>query len=402
MQDLNRELKDAEQNYRQREKEAKEAREALVRYGRANKELKIQKQEAQRTAAEWKDKLDEATPQENRLDALQEELQKTEEEVKNHENQFLDTFEEKNRLHAKQRELKDQLDAIEQTLQDISVEHAKLETKRKRLAEKRQDALHQKNEALAAVTDAENDKTVAEQRCEDQRAEVATFTEQATSICDRVRVDRSLTKETLEAWLGKNEREILRAREKLGGDRQELLNKSLTAQKKYKLLRAHYMKIRSISQLLKVTREERIHRWRKFRTLISTAAQLQFTFMLAHRRFRGQMKLRHLEKMLDVSIEPDITRISEKGRQTKTLSGGEKSYSTICLLLALWEAMGSPIRCLDEFDVFMDQINRNVVVDMIIEGARRSGNRQFILISPQSMGGDISKQPDVKLIRFVF
>ena len=33
--------------------------------------------------------------------------------------------------------------------------------------------------------------------------------------------------------------------------------------------------------------------------------------------------------------------------------GGEKSYSTICFILAIWEAMETPFRCLDEFDIFM-------------------------------------------------
>lgn len=50
-------------------------------------------------------------------------------------------------------------------------------------------------------------------------------------------------------------------------------------------------------------------------------------------------------------MEPDITKDDPTGRGAKTLSGGEKSFSQICLLLALWEAMGSPIRCLDELYV---------------------------------------------------
>jgi len=90
-----------------------------------------------------------------------------------------------------------------------------------------------------------------------------------------------------------------------------------------------------------------------------------------------------------------MTKQSDSGRKTQTLSGGEKSFSTICLLLAIWEAMGSPIRCLDEFDVFMDSVNRAQSMSMMIQAARRSVGRQFILITPQSMsnvqmGEDVS------------
>jgi chromosome segregation ATPase len=81
-----------------------------------------------------------------------------------------------------------------------------------------------------------------------------------------------------------------------------------------------------------------------------------------------------------------MTKRTDAGRKTQTLSGGEKSFSTICLLLSIWEAMGSPIRCLDEFDVFMDNVNRATSMSMMIQAARRSVGRQFILITPQSMG----------------
>lgn len=125
-------------------------------------------------------------------------------------------------------------------------------------------------------------------------------------------------------------------------------------------------------------------------------AQSHFKYLLTEREFRGELELSHADKTLEIKVQPDKTTKTNKGRQTKTLSGGEKSFSTICLLLALWEAMGSPVRCLDEFDVFMDQVNRDVSMGMMIRAARRAVSRQFILITPQSMN-NVRIGDDVKI-----
>ena len=48
------------------------------------------------------------------------------------------------------------------------------------------------------------------------------------------------------------------------------------------------------------------------------------------------------------------------------LSGGERSFSTVSLLLALWESTGGPLRCMDEWDVFLDGVNRDLAAGMLV------------------------------------
>ena len=58
------------------------------------------------------------------------------------------------------------------------------------------------------------------------------------------------------------------------------------------------------------------------------------------------------------------------------------------------------MRCLDEFDVFMDQVNRDVSMKMIISAARNAISRQFILITPQAMSAATTDNADdVKIIK---
>ncbi|EHH55378.1 hypothetical protein EGM_04578 [Macaca fascicularis] len=81
----------------------------------------------------------------------------------------------------------------------------------------------------------------------------------------------------------------------------------------------------------------------------------------------------------------------------RALSGGERSFSTVCFILSLWSIAESPFRCLDEFDVYMDMVNRRIAMDLILKMADSQRFRQFILLTPQSM----SSLPSSKLIRIL-
>lgn len=63
-------------------------------------------------------------------------------------------------------------------------------------------------------------------------------------------------------------------------------------------------------------------------------------------------------------------------------SGGERSFSTIAFLIALWESAYSPFNILDEVDVFMDRVTRNLALETLIATANKKQGKQYIFLSP--------------------
>ena len=56
----------------------------------------------------------------------------------------------------------------------------------------------------------------------------------------------------------------------------------------------------------------------------------------------------HSEGTLTLRVQTDdqLQTEGQKDKDPRSLSGGEKSFSTICLLLSLWDSIGCPLRCL--------------------------------------------------------
>lgn len=70
------------------------------------------------------------------------------------------------------------------------------------------------------------------------------------------------------------------------------------------------------------------------------------------RRFHGDLQFNPEDMTLDLKVIPrDKDQVTEAG-EINTLSGGERSYVTVSLLMSLWKCVDHPFFFLDEYDVF--------------------------------------------------
>lgn len=159
----------------------------------------------------------------------------------------------------------------------------------------------------------------------------------------------------------------------------------------------------SLIQLIYQSLTKRKAKYKLFQDMITTRAKRLFASHLQKRGYRGMLMVDHVAKTLNLNvdvetIDAETAYDAELSSSANSLSGGEKSYATVCLLLALWHAMYSPFRALDEFDVFMDAANRRLAMKLMLENARSiGGNSQYILITPQSLKN--VEGPDVRIIK---
>ncbi|XP_052075729.1 structural maintenance of chromosomes protein 6-like isoform X4 [Mytilus californianus] len=143
---------------------------------------------------------------------------------------------------------------------------------------------------------------------------------------------------------------------------------------------------------------QRQQQYYEFRRFIAMRAKYFFIVLLSNRQYTGKMMFSHPKETLEMSVQPP-TAEGEINRDMRSLSGGERSFATVCFILALWDAMESPFRCLDEFDVFMDMINRRISMDMMMHVAQSQKHKQFIFLTPQNMSQLGISIPDLHIFR---
>lgn len=330
-------------------------------------QLEKDKRIAQANADNLEAELDRFEGGDIELTNLKESLEQAEARAKHEGEQFGDMVVKKpelnqmcERLH---RAMKDESARVAQFKKRLDEAVRKAENK----ADSRRLALSAKNEAFEERDQARlvRERAVADR--DRQQATVTALEQQAQeTVGERVYIADDATHKSIEAKYKALMAQLEKLERRLGASEQEITERAERAQLAYDKAKREHESQLQLQQELKQALADRLKRWRSFQRFLSARTRVNFNYLLSERGFRGRMFIDHRSRMLALQVEPDETRKVGGGRETKTLSGGEKSFASICMLLAIWEAMGSSIRCLDEFDVFMDNINRAISTNMLV------------------------------------
>ncbi|KAJ6585226.1 P-loop containing nucleoside triphosphate hydrolase protein [Mycena capillaripes] len=289
--------------------------------------------------------------------------------------------------------------ALDNTQKDLVAKREKLQAELNAFADLQEAAKAKIDKAVEHRTEHQAHITHFTKKLEDEQAKVKaaeeaaevvqqefeTWTAKAEEYCERVPANRApdVVKRALESTQA-----ALKERERRhGASVEEMTIEVNKAKEKLAKAETDLKQMTSLNKALKASLIVRLSRWQEFRRHIALRCKLVFGYHLSQRGYYGKVLFDHEKGTLQLKVQTDDQAATQGGRDKdpRSLSGGEKSFSTICLLLSLWESIGCPLRCLDEFDVFMDAVNRRISMKMMIDTANQSDKKQYVLITPQDM-----------------
>ncbi|KAF4034663.1 RecF/RecN/SMC N terminal domain [Phytophthora infestans] len=144
--------------------------------------------------------------------------------------------------------------------------------------------------------------------------------------------------------------------------------------------------------------EKRVDTWTRFRRAISKRTSAEFDKCMQLSNFAGKLRFYHRHHRLEIGVLRNEKGATSSSQMTdmKELSGGERSFTQVSLLLALGSSSECPFRSMDEFDVFMDSQNRSMTVDLLVEAAKKNCRKQFVFVTPNDLS-TLRPDPKVKI-----
>ncbi|TRM64138.1 hypothetical protein BD626DRAFT_401409 [Schizophyllum amplum] len=314
--------------------------------------------------------------------------------------QFADINQQKAAIDAELLELTNQSSELKAQIEAFFDGTRGIEDQLSALAERRVKLNADKAHYQEKLQDEQAQIDVLQEAADVLTTEFREWTKKALEYCPRVENPRKVSE--IERNLSAMQHSLKERERRHGKSVEEMTVEVNKARAKVDELKNDLKAMNRLNKQLKWSLTMRLTKWQEFRRHIALRCKYVFQYHLSQRGYYGKVLFDHDAGTLTLKVQTDDQAIAKGGgRQEKdprSLSGGEKSFSTICLLLSLWESIGCPLRCLDEFDVFMDAVNRRISMRMMIDTANTSDRKQYILITPQDMG-NVSITDSVKVHR---
>ena len=255
---------------------------------------------------------------------------------------------------------KEAIDRIEEQIEDLEQKEEKLVSEAEEaqdrirgMSEEKRDIDHKLAQAKISTQAALAEIATYEKLISEAQEAMFVLEAEASKKGERVQTRRSVT--AIENEIMKLQEFIARnASSALNYDDLKLELQHLTAE----LERSQeYYEINSkLLETFKKSLEKRKSDWTELRRTVAEASNYNFICSIQSRNFRGCLEYDHNQFTLSINIQVDNFDSDDEQitkSDIKQLSGGEKSFGTTCFLVSLWQAMGCPFICMDEFDVFM-------------------------------------------------
>eukprot|EP00252_Welwitschia_mirabilis_P022218 TRINITY_DN5961_c0_g1_i1.p1 TRINITY_DN5961_c0_g1~~TRINITY_DN5961_c0_g1_i1.p1 ORF type:complete len:857 (-),score=220.02 TRINITY_DN5961_c0_g1_i1:32-2512(-) len=221
----------------------------------------------------------------------------------------------------------------------------------------------------------------------------------ASVICTESEVDalggcKDSSPEQLSAQLKRLSQRLQTENEKHPESIDDLRRKYNKRERKISKKRHGYELLRQKLNACREALELRHTKFQRNATLLKRQLTWQFNGHLIKKGISGHIKVNYGEERLFIEVKMPQDESSSAVRDTRGLSGGERSFSTLCFALALHEMTEAPFRAMDEFDVFMDAVSRKISLDTVVDFAIAQGS-QWIFITPHDISM-IKSGPNVK------
>ncbi|RZB39350.1 structural maintenance of chromosomes protein 6 [Asbolus verrucosus] len=294
------------------------------------------------------------------------EIGRIEEDLKEIKAKIAENEDKLNRLKESNSSLQDRMKSLESQINEEKVRQREIATGDE-FDKRRAKELQQKlNEARSQMVL--------------KQSKLSQYTEQAESVGERQETVRKVPEIVAEIdQLEKSVRKIETDTE----NTEELTQKYHQMVDKYSTVSNMLTSLNDDISELNVAIEKRSRHYKLTETYFVTYIKHSFKKIMEVRQFEGSINIDMKDKKLELKVIPQHG--SQGLTATSNLSGGERSFSTVAFLYSLWQCMEFPFYFLDEFDVYMDKLNRTKVIEILLHHAENHSDLQFVFLTPQDV-----------------